>query len=564
MKRRRNQYEISPEEVLLDAQQTASLDTRRLDGRITQPIEDKSFVIIAVLLCLCAAIVLSRSWQLMITEGASYYDLAEKNRLGHSPVFAERGVIYDRNGTLLAWNEPHVEEDAHEYAEYSERVYASSSGFSHVLGYVRMPQRDTKGVYYQHDVEGVTGVESTFDQTLSGIAGTRIVETDARMALVSEGVLQAPIPGNDLHLTLDARLQNALHERIRDLADQVPFTGGAGIIMDVHTGELVAYTNYPEFNSNTLVSGDAASVGAFNSDARMPYLDRVVQGQYSPGSIVKPFMALAALHEGIIRPSTVIVSTGALRLPNPYHPGQYSIFRDWRVHGAIDLTGAIANSSDEYFYYIGGGFGNQEGLGIERINRYMRMFGFGSSTGASFTDEKAGNIPSPAWKEETFPNDPTWRVGNTYHTSIGQYGFLVTPLQSVRAIAGIATNGYLTTPRISLDETATTSERIDISLEDFAIVRAGMRQAVRSGTAIGLNVPYVDIAAKTGTAEIGTVDKNFVHSWVTGFFPYEHPRYAFTVVMEHGPRGNLIGATYVMRQMLDWMHEHAPEYFIEE
>jgi penicillin-binding protein 2 len=155
-----------------------------------------------------------------------------------------------------------------------------------------------------------------------------------------------------------------------------------------------------------------------------------------------------------------------------------------------------------------------------------------------------------------------WRIGDTYHTAIGQYGFQVTPLQAVRALSALANGGSLITPRIETTYTPYSSKKIIIPDEHLAQSRAGMRLAVTdpSGSARGLNVPYVHVAGKTGTAELG-FSKDFVHSWVMGFYPYENPKYAFVVLMEHGPRTNLFGGTYVMRQFLDWMHVNTPEYF---
>ena len=318
-------------------------------------------------------------------------------------------------------------------------------------------------------------------------------------------------------------------------------------------------TSYPEYDPETMMSGDEEEIKQYATDTRTPYLNRTLAGQYTPGSIVKPFMALAALTEGIVRPETTFLSTGALRLANPYQPGQFSVFTDWRAHGLVDLRRALAVSSNVYFYYIGGGFGGQEGLGITRINEYMRMFGFGMPTNIALEGELTGIIPSPEWKEENFPNDPDWRIGDTYNTSIGQYGFQVTPLQMVRAVAAIANGGLLLTPRIETKHTQYGARQLPIPEEHFRVVRAGMRDAAHEGTARGLDVPYMHVAGKTGTAEVG-VAKQYVNSWVVGFFPYENPRYAFAVLMEHGPVKNLIGGTYVMRQFFDWMHLHTPEY----
>ncbi|MBP9759871.1 MAG: hypothetical protein KBD24_00695 [Candidatus Pacebacteria bacterium] len=552
--------EISPEEILLDAHNLPDYDAGRLEGRINRPIGTRALVPPIILLVATALVVIGRAGQLMALEYGHYEQLSENNRLGHSRILAERGIIYDRTGVELVWNAPYIEAGVVE--QYHERVYATSTGSGHVLGYVRMPARDTKGVLYREGVEGVAGVELAYDKMLRGVDGTKIIETDARMDVVSEGLLEAPVSGRPLHLTVDARLQEALNKSIAELADRTPFTGGAGMLFDIQTGEILALTSYPEYEPSALVQGDAKKIASYATDPRTPYLNRAMAGQYTPGSIVKPYIAIGALNEGIVKPETSFVSTGSLRLANPYNPGQYTVFNDWRAHGVVDLKRAIAVSSDVYFYYVGGGFGAQEGLGITRIDEYMRLFGFGMPTGISLEGERFGTLPTPAWKAKMFPDDPDWRIGNTYHTAIGQYGMQVTLVQVVRAVAALANGGLLLTPRIETDYTQYGARAVDIPKEYLKIVREGMRDGVLDGTAKGLDVPYVTVAAKTGTAEIG-LGKDFVHSWVTGFYPYDKPRYAFVILMEHGPRENLYGATFAMRQFLDWMHTNAPEYLSE-
>jgi penicillin-binding protein 2 len=548
---------ISPEEILLDASNLPDFSPNTLEGRLNKPIGERALRPLLFLIFLSGALIFGRSAQLMVFGGEHYTDLSERNRLGQTFIFAERGIIYDRNNIELAWNIPHIENGI--YEEYDERAYATTTGIGHILGYVRMPARDSSGVLFREGIEGISGVELAYDTMLRGVDGTKIIETDARMDVVSESLLEEASAGESLHLTIDVRLQEVLYGYIKSLADQIPFRGGAGIVMDIETGEIIAMTSYPEYDPNALVQGDPGLISSYSTDTRTPYLNRTMAGQYTPGSIVKPYLAIAALNEGIIRPETSFVSTGALRLANPYNPGQFSEFTDWRAHGVVDLQKALAVSSNVYFYYIGGGFGNQEGLGITRIEKYMRLFGFGAATGITLQGERFGTIPSPKWKEETFPNDPIWRIGDTYHTSIGQYGFQVTPLQVVRAVATIANGGRLLTPRIESEKTPYTMRQLDIPEDYLRIVRGGMRAAVVEGTSKGLDVPYMKVAGKTGTAEVGT-SKDHVHSWSMGYFPYENPRYAFVVLMEHGPRKNVIGATYVMRQFLDWLHLNAPEY----
>ncbi len=556
-KRSVRQTEISPDEILLDASNLPLFDQSSLQGRLERPIGRTSARTLAWLCVLVLSIALVRVGELQLVQGGEYAERSAANTLDHRVVFAPRGLIYDREARPLAWNVPY--EEGSGYAAFAGRAYATTSGIGHVLGYVRLPRKDASGNYYSVQTEGVAGVELAYDTALRGTNGLKILEEDVRLEVVSEGVLQPPAAGAPLTLTIDAELQHALYQSIAELATRIPFAGGAGVIMDVQSGEIVALVSVPEYEPNAMLAGDHERISDYATDKSTPYLNRVLSGQYTPGSIVKPFFAVAALNEGIVGSETSFVSTGALRIANPYHPGMYTVFRDWRAHGVVDMRRALAVSSDVYFYTIGGGFGGQEGLGIARLESYARRFGFGAPTGIALLGEVPGVVPSPAWKAEVFGKDEPWRLGNTYHTAIGQYGFQVTPLQAVRATAALANGGQLLRPRITQTD-AVLSKSVDIPDRFLRVARAGMRDAVSAGgTAGALYVPYVEVAAKTGTAELGA-EKRYVNSWVTGFFPYEKPRYAFALLMERGPVTNLTGASYVMRQVLDWMHVSAPQY----
>jgi penicillin-binding protein 2 len=274
---------------------------------------------------------------------------------------------------------------------------------------------------------------------------------------------------------------------------------------------------------------------------------------------VKPFVAYGALAENIIDPKKIIVSNGSLVVPNAYDPTNPTVFRDWRAHGPMTMWDAIAYSSNVYFFIVGGGFGDQRGLGITKINEYMHLFGIGEKTGIDLMGEEAGLVPNPEWKESVFGDD--WRLGDTYLTSIGQYGFQTTPLQMLRAYAAIANGGYLLTPHVEMGKTG---ERENLLLDTRAltIVREGMRKTViqDGGTARSLERSDVTVVAKSGTAELGA-SKAYVNSWIAGYFPYEKPRYAFILFMEYGPRSNTVGAGSVMGKVMDWIAENRPEYF---
>ena len=495
---------------------------------------------------------LFQAGKLQILHGQEYLDRSVKNTLRPVPIFAPRGIVTDRNGRDLIWNSPGL-------GDVSVREYATSTGLSHVLGYVQYPSKDSNGFYYQDDFEGVAGVEKYFDVALKGDAGSRLVEVDAHGSMVSENVVHPPEQGQNIALSIDSRIQSSLYDNIKDIAERVGFAGGAGVIMDVHTGEVIAITSYPEYSSQVMSDrSDMKAIRALLSDKNLPFLNRAVDGLYTPGSIVKPYVALGVLNEGVIDASTVIVTTGSISIPNPYDSTKSTIFRDWKDLGALDLRHAIAMSSDAYFYTVGGGYKDQKGLGIVNIDKYLRLFGFGSSTQGFFAG-KNGTIPTPEWKKKTFNED--WYLGDTYHTAIGQYGFQVTPVQIIRGVTAIANGGNIIEPTIAKTDSIKIERKItSIPAKNFQIVHEGMRLSAEIGTSKALNVPYVNIAGKSGTAELG-VSKDRVNSWITGFWPYENPKYAFVVMLESGSVHNLIGAAAAMRQELDWMNTNTPEYF---
>src|SRR3989344_62917 len=552
--RRRKRGEIDPDEIFIDATNLPQFDENQFEGRIERPFAKRTFFYFGLIVLLIVFLFTGRIFLLQISKGSVYAEISENNRLNHSLIFSNRGVIYDRNGIQLAWNEKKEEKD------FGERIYQVTGGFAHLLVYVGYPLKDSNGFYYQEDYLGKSGVERELNEELSGTNGLKIVETDALGTVHSESVIRHPQDGDDVYLTIDSRVSAELYRLIQERSEESGFSGGAGVIMDIQSGEIIALSSFPEYNPNDLTAGGTEALQGYLGDIRKPFLNRVISGLYTPGSIVKPFIAIGALEEGIITPEKEILSTGALRLPNPYFPDQESVFRDWKAHGLVNMREAIAVSSDEYFYQIGGGYKDQPGLGIENIDKYMRLFGFGSSTNILFAGEAEGTIPTPAWKAETFGDD-VWRVGDTYHTAIGQYGFQVTPLQVVRATAALANGGVLVTPILEHNKKADV-HYLSLDPEHVKVAREGMRLSVTTGTAKGLLMPDVMVAAKTGTAELGT-EKAFVNSWVIGFFPYEHPRYAFAIIMEHGPVENTIGGLYVMRRLLEWMSSNAPSYVRE-
>jgi penicillin-binding protein 2 len=551
---KRKNKEIAPDEIFIDSHNLPQFDTQQFEGRLERPISRVTLSVIVAFFVLVLLTFGGKVWALQIKDGDSYRERSENNRLRHTPIFAARGVIYDRNNVELAWNAPSDDPDI------ALRKYKGDPGLAHVVGYVQYPSKDSAGFYYREDFEGADGVEKYFNTNLQGANGIKLVEVDARGRVQSQNTMQPPKEGENLILSIDHRVQSEMYRAIKDIAERVGFSGGAGVMMDVTNGEIIALTSYPEYDSEVMSSKtDTAKVKSYLTSPDKPFLDRAVDGLYTPGSIIKPYMALAALNEGIISPSRQILSTGSISIQNQYYPDIFTVFKDWKAHGLVDMRRAIAVSSDVYFYEVGGGYKERKGLGIARIEEYMKKFGFGEKIENSFFSGPAGTIPNPEWKKENFDGE-VWTLGNTYHTSIGQYGFQSTAIQVVRALGAIVNNGLLRDPSIIKGEAGPIVRQIDIPAEHYTVIKEGMRLGVTQGTGTSLNVPYVEVASKSGTAELGA-SKDKVNSWMTGYFPYKNPRYAFAILMEKGSVHNLIGAGAAMREVLDWMNINTPEYF---
>jgi len=547
-KKKKRVIELNPDEILLDVNNLPAFDRQQFEGRMEQPIAKQSFTTLFVVMAVVALFFVGRLGYLQIAKGAYYEKKSEQNSLDHIALFADRGVIYDRNGVELAWNTPGND------VVPTFRNYITQGGFASLLGYVSYPAKDSKGRFWQTRTIGKDGVEKQFDTELAGQNGTQLIETDVSGKTVSASTIEDPVQGKNISLSIDSTIQSALYNGIQTLAQQSGYVGGAGAIMDIQTGELIAMTSYPEYDENVLATGqDTALINSYIQSPAQPFLDRMTDGLYAPGSIVKPFFAIAALHEGVISANTILHTTGEIKVPNPYDPNEFTIFKDNANHGDIDMDQALAVSSDAYFYEIGGGFGSQPGLGIANIDKYSEMFGLGQKTGINVLGELAGTVPSIAWKAKTFPTDPTWRIGDTYHTAIGQYGFQVTPIQMLRAIAGIASRGTLVTPTIlkSTDGKPTGPVvHLPFTDDEYSTIFTGMRMDVDTptGTASNLMDPNIAVASKTGTAQIDNNTR--VNSWVEGFFPLDKPKYAFIVLMENGPLVST-GASHAIKPVID-------------
>ncbi len=547
-RRKRFDPEIAPDEIFLDASNAPAFDRARFEGRLEKPLLHGTFLYLTATLSVLFLVLIVRTWNLQMTNGAAFAAESAHNSLEVRTLFAPRGIITDINGIVVAEN---VESDNGTVV----RNYPFPS-FSKILGYVSYPKKDARGIYYDTSETGVSGLEAKFDMLLAGKNGQLLTETDALGRVRSEGIIVPALPGGTLKLSLDANLQRLFFRAIATTADAGGFIAGAGVILDVHTGAVRAIVSYPSYDSNVMSNGRPASIiNSYNANPGRPFLDHAVQGVYAPGSVVKPIVAAGVLNDGIIAPHTIIDDKGFLLIPDPYRPGKTFIYKGWKPLGPVDMKKAISWSSDIYFYMVSGGFGNQKGLGIDRLLYWYRQFGLGSTTGIGLWGEASGLIPTPAWKKETF-GEP-WYLGDTYFTAIGQYSVQVTPIQMALATAAVANGGKLFTPTLLASQTPS-FVTIPVDPSALIVVREGMRQTVTSALAKATNVPYLKVAAKTGTAQTGTRNQ-YDNSWLVGFFPYDNPQYAFSIVLERGPEGTGERAVNVMRQLLDSLYaENSP------
>lgn len=446
--------------------------------------------------------------------------------------------------------------------ESYQRNYSYPYAFAHLIGYTGKVSPDDLRAHPKLQGEetiGKDGIELFYDDLLRGTEGKKIVEVNSQGRETQFKLVQNPQEGLGLRLTVDSGLQRTAYDLLNRATGGKK--SGSIIALDPRNGGVLALVNIPSFDANAMSAGmSQKEFNALVANPLKPFFDRAIAGAFPSGSIIKPLIAAAALEEHIIDPSKQIFTRGYIEVPNPYDPTKTSIFRDWKNHGWIDLYHAIAQSSDAFFYTIGGGYGGQQGLGIEKIYNYAKRFGLGSLLGIDLPGETAGFFPHTESKKITDPNDPVWRIGDTYNVSIGQGGVNVTPLQMTAATAAIANKGTLYRPHVVdalLNRDGSTRQQIEpaiindhiASRDVFTDVIKGMRLTVTAGTAQILNSVPVPTAAKTGTAQTGSLTKP-THAWFTAFAPVDNPRIAITVMVEYGGEGSSAAAP-IARDLLN-------------
>jgi penicillin-binding protein 2 len=428
--------------------------------------------------------------------------------------------------------------------EYTSLVDAQS--LSHVLGYtgrITKEELDALGSlsYSPSDVVGKSGIEKEYEVELRGIFGKRWIERDAHGNQSNIIAEEPPVKGADLTLTLDLDLQKKAEEAVLNALKGTGLRRASVVALSPKTGEVLALVSLPGFDATLFSKGvSAKDYKALTDDPDHPLFPRASAGSLPSGSTFKIVVAAAALEEKMITAATTVFSDGGINV------GQW-FFPDWKAggHGITNVTKAIAESVNTFFYIVGGGYEGREGLGPERITEYAAKFGFGSRTGIDLPREGAGFLPSPEWKKEV--KKESWYIGDTYHISIGQGDILVTPLQVAVATSVFANGGKLLEPSVLLSlarpgqaaiarEPKVVSEQV-VSPETISIIRQGMRQTTISGSARGLlgNLPFT-VAAKTGTAQWNS--RKTPHAWITLFAPYEDPEIVLTISVEEGGEGS--------------------------
>ena len=446
------------------------------------------------------------------------------------------------------------------------RQYVNSFPFAGLLGYtgvVSESDLENNSNYVQNQIVGKDGLEYQYDSILQGQLQYNTYEKDALGNKISSENIAEPLAGSTIQLSIDKKTQEHFYSAIKKAVDEHKAKGGSGVIINVTNGEVLALTSYPSYDTNAFVTG--ISQKDYNKLAlspQTPLLFRPIAAQEPPGSTFKTIVATAALETKTISKDTVFVATGVIRLSG----GQP--FQDYHKHyyGALTVRDALMVSSNIFFCKT------IIKLGIDKLLPYASAYGIGEKTGIDLPGEMPGRLPSPENKIALAKAGATWLdpvwypEGDSCNSAIGQGIGLATPLQMATVAAAIANGGTVYKPhvvqKIISSDGKTQTKNATVTAKDIAsdstlqTIREGMRMSVNGPRAIITSLKYVPVkvAAKTGTAEFGVKDKNgysTAHAWVIGFYPYDHPQYAFAILIEGGGTSSV--ASFAMRDFLNSM-----------
>jgi len=478
-----------------------------------------------------------------------------ENRVPLSQVTVENDVPRDRIISIYS----RIEELPGVFIEVgTRREYVYGDELAHILGYVReVSAKEVESDEFSvGDSIGASGIEQSYDADLRGLNGKRISETDRDETVVRDFIPISATSGNDLMLTLDSGMQMKMTEALQAGIEKNNANGGSAIILDIETGEILTMVSLPSYNSNDMSEGISLDEYlSLEQDPSQPFFNRSISLNQPPGSTFKTIVASSALEKGTITRDTVINSTGCMDLGGGFEFCEVAE----KSLGKLDLILGIARSSNIYFCET------MIRTGMDNLNEFTDDFGLGQKTGIDIYGEQPGIVASQEMKEKV-QGEP-WYLGDTCNTSIGQGLTKVSPIQMVSWVSTIANGGTYYKPHLvtlitdneGLEVKKFEPEevhKLPISPNNLAIVREGMHQVVNDpwGSAYPLRNLKSDPAAKTGSAEtFRKVNESFeaaAHSWVTGFFPYDDPQYAFVVYLEYGGWG--FHSAEVMKEFFDW------------
>jgi len=485
--------------------------------------------------------------------GKSYFEIEEQ--IGKS--IESNVLIYENLGqeTLLILESRINDFPNCSIEKNTIRNYLLGTVFSHVIGYngrinkdeflKYIESSDGEKNYSLSDYVGKSGLENFYEKELRGISGK--IETVKTASGVKKGneILSLSKEGYSLVLNIDSDLQKKVYESLEKSIKNVGSKKGAAVALNPKTGAILALVSYPAYDNNLFSGGIShENFDKLQKDSSQPLFNRVISAQYPVGSTIKPFLASAALEEKIITPKKLINDVGYISITSKYDPSIVYTFSGIKPHGWVDMKRALAVSSNVYFFTIGGGYKDQEGLGPSKIKKYLDLFGWENKTGIDLPSEFKGFIPSPLWKKE-FRNE-NWWDGDTYNLSIGQSDLQVTPLQVAVAYLAIANGGTIYKPQIVdriIDGSGESYNIVKefkpeiisqnfINRENLQIIREGMRDSVRYdyGSSYILSTLPIAVAGKTGTAETNKI--GFYNTWVSTFAPYNDPEIVFVATIE--------------------------------
>ena len=540
-----------------------------------------------VLLLIVSLLLLGRLFMVQIVQGSYYSLLSDSNRIRTHILHAPRGVIFDRTGTPLVFNEPgfrqtvgqktillNKEEALTRIAKGEKNIevdslrkYPYKDAFAHVLGYVgqisedQLKEKSEEG-YQFNDLIGQAGIESRYEQLLKGVDGRQLFEVNALGSEVRKLGQTDPVSGQDITLTVDQKLQVKTYEAMKDVKRGV-------VIVSKPDGEVLSMVSKPSFDPNLFTldttyktATDAAykNVTSILTDGvGQPLLNRAIGGVYPPGSTFKIVTAAAGLEDKIIDENYKIADTGIVRL------GQFS-FANWfylqygrKEPGQLDVRRALARSNDIFFYHLA------QKVNENRISEMAKKVGSGSKLGIDLDGEVDGLVPNDAWKRKEIGEQ--WYLGDTYHYGIGQGYLLTTPLQVNAWTQVVANGGTLFRPRLLFDAPTQAIRKNILGEKTISLIREGMVQSCNPGGVAfplfdfkvknpGLQIDnknitqaasssadmrHVVVACKTGTAQHGG-ETTLPHAWITLFAPAYNPEVVVTVLVEESGEGSAVAA----------------------